>query len=127
MNSVNLYGHFGADPEMKFTTTGKAVTNFRIAVNSGWGEKKETEWVNCVAWEKLAEKVAEIGGKGKEVAVFGRMKTRSWEDREGNKQRSTEVHASNVVISDWRAEKSEAPPAPASRTTLELDQDDIPF
>jgi single-strand DNA-binding protein len=106
---------------MKYTGTGKAVANFRIAVNSGFGEKRETEWVNCVAWEKLAEKVAEHGRKGKEVAVFGRMKTRSWEGRDGSKQKSTEIHANTVVIG-VRDEPKAAPPR------MEPEEpDDIPF
>jgi single-strand DNA-binding protein len=125
VNSVNLFGHFGADPELKYTGTGKAVCNFRIAVNSGFGEKRETEWVNCVAWEKTAEKVAEHGAKGKEVAVFGRMKTRSWEDREGNKVKTTEIHANVVVVGVRDEPKASAPPV--ARTLEDIDTDDIPF
>jgi len=125
MNNVALHGNFGADPELKYTGTGKAVCNFRVGVNSGFGEKRETEWVNCVAWEKTAEKVAELGRKGKEVAIFGRMKTKSWEDRNGNKVKSTEVHANIVVVG---AEATNAGRAVAPRPQqAELDTDDIPF
>ncbi len=123
MNSVNLYGHFGKDPELTYTGTGKAVANFRIAVNSGFGEKKTTEWVNCVAWEKQAEKVAEHGRKGKEIAIFGRMQTRKWEDRDGNTRYTTEVNCSNVVIG-IKEKDSEVKPA---QPEFELDQDDIAF
>lgn len=123
MNNVNLYGHFGADPEMKYTGTGKAVANFRIGVNSGFGEKRETEWINCVAWDKTAEKVAEWGRKGKEIAVFGRMKTRNYEDRDGKKVYRTEVHCNVVVIGIKEEEKAAPPPRPQ----IEMEVDDIPF
>ena len=128
MNSVGMHGNLAADPELRYTTTGKAVCNFRLAVNSGFGEKRETEFVNCVAWEKLAEKVADQGRKGNEVAVFGRLKSRTWKDREGNPQKTIEIHASVAVVGHPPAVTAGRPQP--TREQPELDVDDfgeIPF
>jgi single-strand DNA-binding protein len=124
VNNVTLFGNFVADPEMSYTQTGKAKTTFRLAVDSGYGEKKETEFINCVAWTKLAEKVADHGRKGKECAISGRMKTRSWEDKNtGQKKYATDINVNQVVIG-VREEQAAKPPAPRAELP---DTDDIPF
>lgn len=101
LNKVMLIGNLGADPEMRFTASGTAVANFRIACSRTFtnrdGERQEvTEWVSIVAWQRLAELVGQYLSKGRQVYVEGRLQTRQWEDREGNTRYTTEVVANDV-------------------------------
>lgn len=111
LNKVMIIGNLGADPEMRYTPNGDAITNFNVAVNESWtsnGEKKErTEWVRVVCWNKLAETTAQYLTKGRQVFVEGRLQTRSWEDQSGQKRYSTEVVASTVRFLGERGEPRE--------------------
>ncbi len=103
VNKVILIGRLGKDPEMRFTPGGKAVTNFTMATNEYWtdqsGERQErTEWHRIVTWGKLAEICAKLLGKGKQVYIEGRLQTRSWDDRDGNKRYTTEIVANAMQI-----------------------------
>ncbi len=103
VNKVILVGRLGRDPEMRFTQNGRAVTNFTIATNENWtdqaGEKQErTEWHKIVTWGKLAENCAKLLSKGRLVYIEGRLQTRAWDDREGNKRYTTEIVATNMQI-----------------------------
>jgi single-strand DNA-binding protein len=98
VNKVILVGNLGADPELRYTNTGTAVANFRIATNDQWtdknGEKQErAEWHHIVAWGKLGEICGKFLKKGRSVYVEGRLQTRQWDDKEGNKRYTTEVVA----------------------------------
>lgn len=100
-NQVILIGNLGADPEMKFTPAGKAVTNFDVACSRKYtdadGKSQEsTEWVPIVVWEKLAENCNKNLNKGAPVMVVGRLTTRSWEDANKIKHYKTEVIANTV-------------------------------
>ena len=88
LNKVQMTGRLGADPEMRYTSQGHAVTTFRAASNRSWrtaeGEAHEdTEWFRVVAWNKLAEICNQWLSKGSRVYVEGRMQTRQWQDQEG--------------------------------------------
>ena len=103
INKVILIGRLGKDPEMRFTPSGKAVTNFTMATNEVWsdqnGEKQErTEWHRIVTWGKLAENCAKLLSKGKQVYVEGRLQTRQWDDKDGNKRYTTEIVANQMQI-----------------------------
>lgn len=103
VNKVILIGRLGKDPEMRFTPNGRAVTNFTMATNENWtdqsGEKQErTEWHRIVTWGKLAENCAKLLSKGKQVYIEGRIQTRAWDDRDGNKRYTTEVVANAMQI-----------------------------
>jgi len=105
LNKVMLIGNLGADPEMRYTANGQAVTTFNLAVNRNWtgrdGERKEdTEWVTVVSWDKLAETVSQYLQKGRRAFVEGRLQTRSWEGQDGVKRYKTEVVASTVQFLD---------------------------
>ena len=105
LNKVMLIGNLGADPEMRYTANGQAVTTFNLAVNRNWtgrdGERREeTEWVTVVCWEKLAETVSQYLQKGRQAFVEGRLQTRSWEGQDGQKRYKTEVVASTVQFLD---------------------------
>jgi single-strand DNA-binding protein len=134
VNKVILIGNLGADPDVRYSSTGTAVTNFRIATSENWtnkdGEREtRTEWHRVVAFGKLAEICAEYLNKGKQVYVEGRLRSRSWEDKEGNKKWTTEVVANNVVMlgaagdqfKETGGEPTEGPPEPTQQ------EDDIPF
>jgi single-strand DNA-binding protein len=141
VNKVILVGNLGADPEVRYASSGAAVVNFRIATSENWtnkegGKETRTEWHRIVAFGKLAEICAEYLNKGKQVYVEGRLQSRSWEDKEGNKRWTTEVVANNVVMlggaaaggplasdqaRDTGGEPPEGPPEPSQQ------EDDIPF
>ena len=100
VNKVILVGRLGADPEIRYTPNGQAVATLRLATNewSGSGESREerTEWHRVVVWGKLAERCSEYLKKGRQVYAEGRLRTRSWEDRDGNKRYTTEIVANTV-------------------------------
>lgn len=89
MNTVNLIGRLGKDPELKTTQSGKSVCSFSLAVKGM--KPDEVDWIRIVAWEKTAEVIAAHCAKGREVAIEGRISVRKWEDTEGNNRESVEV------------------------------------
>jgi single-strand DNA-binding protein len=101
VNKVILIGNLGADPEVRFTPSGQAVANFRIATNESWTDKNQqkqerTEWHRIVVWGKLGELCGEYLKKGRQAYVEGRLQTREWTDKEGKKNYTTEVVAQSV-------------------------------
>jgi single-strand DNA-binding protein len=148
VNKVILLGRLGKDAETKFTQTGTAVSNFRLATNRRWkdqqtGEwKEETDWHNCVLWR--SENVSSYLLKGKQVYVEGRLQTRSYEDKKepGQKRYVTEVICDDVILLGGRGEAAAEPaaaqplaeprPAPRSQAPPEefnqaISDDDVPF
>lgn len=111
LNKVMLTGHLGADPEMRYTPQGSAVTTFRVAANRSWKsgdgvQHDDTEWFRIVAWDKLAEICNEYLKKGTRVYIEGRLQTRSWEDRNtGEKRYITEVVAQDMIILTPRGDR----------------------
>lgn len=110
VNKVILVGNLGADIELRYTPGGTAVGNVRIATTETWtdrnsGERREqTEWHRVVLWGKQAETLQEYLTKGRQIFVEGRLQTRSWEDRDGNKRYTTEVRSDRVVLLGGRGE-----------------------
>lgn len=103
LNRVTLVGNLAADAELKFTQGGQAVAKMRVAVNESFagkdGQRQErVEWVTCVMWGKRAEALNKYLTKGKQVCIEGRLQTRSWEDKDGNKRYATEVNATNLLL-----------------------------
>lgn len=103
LNKVTLIGHLGKDPETKFTPNGDAVCNFSIATSESWTDKsgtrqERTEWHNIVVWRKLAEICQKYLAKGRQVYIEGRIQSREWNDKEGNKRRVTEIVADKMVM-----------------------------
>jgi single-strand DNA-binding protein len=149
MGSVNRWigiGNLGADVELKYAPSGKAVANLSIACNETWkdkdGTKKEkVEWVRCQVWGDVAENCAKYLSKGRQVYVEGRLQTRSY-DKDGHKHYMTEVVADRVVfLGGGDGEKREGgknadsrrgggkAPEPTGDTTGQppIDDDSIPF
>jgi single-strand DNA-binding protein len=127
MNNVTLIGHLGNNPEAKKLDNGTTLCNFSVATNKRWtkdGEKQErTDWHRIVAFGPLAEVCMEHINKGSHVAIFGELRTNSWQDDAGNNRRSVEVIAKKV---DFLDKRSDAPAAPADDAPT-FDDDDIPF
>jgi single-strand DNA-binding protein len=101
VNKVILIGNLGRDPELRYTQSGQAVANFTLATTERFsnreGERQErTEWHRIVAWGRTAELCAQYLAKGRSVYIEGRLQTREWEDKEGQKRRTTEITAQTV-------------------------------
>jgi single-strand DNA-binding protein len=104
VNKVILIGHLGADPEVRYTQSGTAVANMRLATSDSYNDKstgervEKTEWHRIVAWSKLAEIVGQYMTKGRQLYVEGQLQTRQWEDKEGNTRYTTEIRANEIVM-----------------------------
>ncbi len=141
VNKVILVGNLGGDPQIRYTPQGTAVANFNIATterfNNKNGERESrTEWHRIVAWGRLAEICNEYLKKGKQVYIEGRIQTRQWDDKDGNKRSTTEIVANNMVMlgragdtgdvspQELQADEEATQEAPAASAGNE---DDLPF
>jgi single-strand DNA-binding protein len=148
VNKVILIGHLGQDPQQRAMPSGKAVVNLRVATTDQWrdkqtGENKEaTEWHNVVMFDRLAEIAAEYLRKGSQIYVEGKIRTRKWQDKEGNDRYTTEIVANEMNMLGGRgaADRGAAPAPDRSRSrseeaaaraepagVAESFDDDIPF
>lgn len=114
VNKVILVGNLGQDPELRYTGSGTAVCNMRLATNESYKDRDgnwvdKTEWHTVVAWDQLAEICNEHLEKGSQVYFEGSLQTRSWEDRDGNTRYSTEVKAREMRFLDSRREGADVP------------------
>ncbi len=101
INKVELLGRVGADPEMKYTANGTAVTQLRLATDRvRKGGEAETDWHTIVVWDKLADAVAQYVQKGQRIYVAGRLAQNSWTGDDGQRRYRTEIHAQDVVFLD---------------------------
>ena len=104
LNSIVLIGRLTRDPEMRYTASGIPVVNFSLAVDRPFTNQqgeRETDFIDCTAWRKLAEVVTNNLGKGRLVAVEGRLEIQRYQDKEGNNRRAAKVIADKVVFLDW--------------------------
>jgi len=135
VNKVILVGNLGAEPELRYTPGGKAVATFSLATHEQWtgkeGEKEErTEWHKIVAWARLGEICGEYLHKGSQVYIEGRLQTRNWEDRDGNKRYTTEIVAQTMQMlgSPSKAGTAKSPEERyPSEEPVSIPDDDIPF
>ncbi|MDN5204414.1 single-stranded DNA-binding protein [Fulvivirgaceae bacterium BMA10] len=146
VNKVILIGNLGRDPEVRHLENGTAVASFSIATTESYkdrntGERKDiTDWHNIVLWRGLAEIAEKFLKKGSQVYIEGKLKTRSWEDKDGNTRYTTEVVGDNMTMLGGRGSAENAPPPQASGDQLRetasetgtIDQnseeiDDLPF
>lgn len=109
VNKVILVGRLGKDPEVRFTSGGQAVANFTMATDYSYkdrnGERqKRTEWHRIVAWRKLAEIVQQYLKKGSLIYIEGRIETREWQDKEGQKRYTTEIIANEMRMLGGRGD-----------------------
>jgi single-strand DNA-binding protein len=138
VNKVILVGNLGRDAELRYTPGGAAVAKVSIATTEVWtdktGERKEkTEWHSVDIWGKQAETLSEYLTKGKQIYVEGRLQTREWNDKDGNKRKTTDIKADRVVLlsggGGGRGAFARTEPAemPQESAPAELSEDDIPF
>lgn len=103
LNKVMLLGNLGRDPEVRYTSSGKAVATFTVATSQRWrdqdgNDQERTEWHRVVAWGRLGEICGEYLSKGKQVYVEGRIQSRDWEDQDGNKRTTVEIVAGDIIM-----------------------------
>ncbi len=140
VNKVIVVGNLGQDPETRYMPSGSAVTNVRIATNESWkdkqtGEQKDrTEWHSVAMFGRLAEIAAEYLRKGSQVYIEGKLRTRKWQDKDGNDRYTTEIIADEMQMLGSRSgggapAMSDSPPASAPPPQASGDDfdDDIPF
>lgn len=139
LNMIALQGRMTKDPELRKTASGISVTSFTLAVERDFKENGErrTDFIDIVAWKQTAEFVCTHLGKGRMVAVSGRLQIRDWTDKDGNSRRNAEVYANSVYFCDSRRESEpetgNSYPAPPSSGIpsgfAELDEQDgmLPF
>lgn len=96
MNKIMLVGRLTKDPELRYTQSGTAVTSFTLAVNRRFSKEKEADFINCVAWQKTGEFVAEYFKKGSALGLEGRLQVRTYDSENGQKHWVTEVVAEQV-------------------------------
>jgi len=132
MNKVMLIGNLGADPELRFTSSGTAVTTFSLATNRKYTDKdgnvhEDTQWHRCVIWGKLAETCKTYLAKGSKCYVEGRQQTRQWDDREGNKRWTTENVVSQVEFLSGKSDSKSTATNKEQEEQTEFTDSDIPF
>ena len=109
LNKVIIMGRLARDPELRRTQSGVSVTSFRIACDRDFKSQsgeKETDWIDVVAWRNTAEFVSKYFQKGRMAIVEGRLQTRDWTDKDGNRRVAVEVVADNVYFGESRRESS---------------------
>ena len=124
INCCTFIGRLGRDPEIRYTAAGKAVASFSLACSEGKGDNERTEWINVVAWEKLADICAQYLAKGSLVYISGRMQTRKWQDKDGGARYTTEIIAQTLRMLSSKNDAArgsgfEPPPMP--------EDDQVPF
>jgi len=122
MNHIILIGRLTRDPELRHTQSSTAVANFSIAVDRGFKNangEKETDFINCTAWRKTAELIAQYCTKGKQVAVSGAMQSRKYQDKEGNNRTIYEVLVDNIQFLGSATN--------TQNTTTDNDNDNTPY
>ena len=146
VNKVILVGNLGRDAELRYTPGGAAVATLNLATTEVWNDKggqrqEKTEWHRIVLWGKQAESLQEYLTKGKQIYVEGRLQTRQWDDKDGNKRYTTEIRGDRIVLlggggggGGARAAAAAQPRSSGAEQTetmgepvSELTDDDIPF
>jgi len=142
VNKVIVVGNLGRDPELRYTPSGQPVASFSVATNERWNDRdgkpqERTEWHRIVVWGKQAENCANYLAKGRSVYIEGRLQTREWEDKEGQKRQTTEIVAQTVQFLGGRDGAGSGPraggagparePDPATGAPPQHDDKDIPF
>ena len=143
VNKVILVGNLGRDAELRYTPGGAAVATINMATTEVWNDKvgqrqEKTEWHRVVLWGKQAESLTEYLTKGKQIYVEGRLQTRQWDDKDGNKRYTTEIRGDRIVLlgggggggrgaSTDRSDAGASQAAPSPEAVEPLTDDEIPF
>lgn len=136
LNHITIMGRLTRDPELKTTNSGIPVVSFSLAVDRDFADKESGErgvdFIDVVAWRHTAEFVSRYFTKGRMAVVSGRLQTRNWTDKDGNKRKSVEIVADNVYFGDSKRNDSEpsAPSAPSATSdfaAIEGEDEGLPF
>lgn len=133
LNSVVIMGRFTRDPEMRQTPNGVPVASFSLAVERDFKDtsgEKQTDFIDCTAWRNTAEFICKYFTKGRMAVVSGRLQVRHWDDKDGNKRKSTDVIVENAYFADSKRDAANmaAPEHPLfTEIGDELDDEDLPF
>ena len=144
VNKVILVGNLGRDAELRYTPGGSPVATLNLATTEVWNDKsgqrqEKTEWHRVVLWGKTAESLSEYLTKGKQLYIEGRLQTRQWDDKDGNKRYTTEIRGDRIVllgggggasrpqVARAAAGAGGAMDEPMGEPVTELTDDDIPF
>ncbi len=142
LNNVTIMGRLAAQPEVRTTTSGISVCSFTVACNRNFaksGEEAATDWIDCVAWRQNAEFISKYFNKGSMIVVVGSLQTRTYEDKNGNKRKATEVVVNQSYFGESKRDSAQqAQPAvqepsvsyssaAASDFAVADDESDLPF
>jgi len=132
VNKVILLGNLGKDPEVRYLDNGVAVANFSLATTENYKNKQgervsQTEWHNIVLWRGLAEVAEKYLKKGASIYVEGKIKTRKWEDKDGNTRYNTEILADNMTMLGGKQSQSDSPTLNSDSVSVDDKSDDLPF
>lgn len=136
VNRVFLIGRLGRDPELRYTGSGTPVANFSLATDETWTDsngqrQNRTEWHNIVVWSRLAEICNQYLRKGRLIFIEGRIQTREWDDRDGNKRRTTEIVATNMQMLESKSDQGQSGSGNQEEhmdaMEIGISDDDIPF
>lgn len=130
MNKVILLGRLTKEVEVRYTQNNTAVASFSLAVNRRFAKQGEqqADFINIVAWNKVAEFCSKYFTKGQQVSVVGRIQTRTWDDQNGQKRYATEVIAEEVYFADTKREQQESTQESTQATTnFSFEDDELPF
>lgn len=130
LNCIIIQGRFGEDPELRYTQSNTAVCSTTLAVQrsrKGQDGEYPTDWIDCVFWGKTAEHVKNWFHKGELAIVRGRLESRDWEDKNGNKRRSWEVQAESIDFCGKSESKANTTPADSDTISPADDDGDVPF
>jgi len=132
VNKVILIGNLGKDPEVRYLDNGVAVANFSLATTENYKNKagervSQTEWHNIVLWRGLAEVAEKYLKKGSSIYIEGKIKTRKWEDKDGNTRYNTEILADNMSMLGGKKPQEDSQLSAPGSITSEDKSDDLPF
>ena len=130
LNKIIVMGRMVRNPELRRTNSGTAVASFTIACDRDFksdGGEREADFIECVAWRNTAEFVSKYFTKGRMAVVSGRLQTRNWTDKEGNKRKATEIVAESVYFGDSKREELQSYAAPQASFAELPDDGELPF
>ena len=132
LNKIMIMGRLTRDPELRYTQSGTPVASFTVAVDRDFADqngKRETDFIDCVAWRQGGEFVNKYFSKGSMIVVVGRLQIRDWSDKDGNKRRSAEIITENTYFGESKRKDSysERPAEEPEFEELADDDGDLPF
>ena len=130
LNNVCIMGRLTSDPEVKYTQSGKSVTSFAVAVDrdyKGDSDNYPTDFIDIVAWRNTAEFAAKYFCKGDMIGINGRLQTRTYQDKQGNNRKVTEIIANNIYFCGSKREQIPQKTAAENYEPIDIEVEDLPF